>query len=217
MHLPQVSIDVLVRKGNESLFVAHPFVGQTLVWDKKNAKYRNLIRLIRTIREQRYDFVINLQRHTASAIMTVLSGAKQTSGFDENFLSRFFTFRYKHQPGKKGDAEYKHEVQRCIELTKAWTPQERTLPKLYPTAADFAAIDSYTHEPFLTISPSSVWFTKQTPIEVWQKLIASSEQRIYLLGAPSDESLCRQLAAGNSHVQILAGRLTLLQSAALMS
>jgi heptosyltransferase-2 len=216
-HLPQVEVDVLVRKGNESLFASHPFVAQTLVWDKKNAKYRNLLRLIRAIRKEQYDAVINLQRHTASAIMTVLSGAKQTSGFDENFLSRFFTFRIKHRLGKKGETDYRHEVQRCIELTKPWTPQEITLPKLYPSEEDVKFIERYSQESFITISPSSVWFTKQTPIEVWQKLIGSVKQTIYLLGAPSDDALCHQLADRNSHVHVLAGKLTLLQSAALMS
>lgn len=33
--LPEAKIDILVRKGNESLFQAHPFLNQVLVWDKK--------------------------------------------------------------------------------------------------------------------------------------------------------------------------------------
>lgn len=208
---------MLVRKGNEPLFESHPFIGYTHVWDKKKAKYRNLIRLIGAIRRERYDIVVNLQRHTASAVMTVLSGAKQTSGFDENFLSRFFTFRSKHRMGKLGDVNYLHEVQRCIELTTTWTPQEFTLPKLYPSADDFSVVEIYSQKPFITISPSSVWFTKQTPMDVWQKLIASSKQSVYLLGGPSDGVLCNRLAEGNAHVTVLAGKLTLLQSTALMS
>ena len=41
--LPEAKIDILVRKGNESLFQAHPFLNQVLVWDKKNNKYQNWV------------------------------------------------------------------------------------------------------------------------------------------------------------------------------
>jgi heptosyltransferase-2 len=216
-HLPQARLDVLVRAGNESLFEGHPFVQRVHSWNKKQRKYTNLFRLVAAIRKERYDAVINLQRHTASAVLTILSRAKQTAGFDENFLSRFFTFRLKHRIGNAGDTNYAHEVQRCIELTKPWAPQEFTLPKLYPSSKDEAAVAHYVKEPFITISPSSVWITKQTPSEVWQKLISTIKCKIYLMGGPSDKELCAALAAGHAHVEVLAGKLTLLQSSALMS
>jgi heptosyltransferase II len=216
-HMPNARIDVLVRSGNESLFDAHPFVHRVYSWDKKQQKYRNLVRLLGAIQDEHYDAVINLQRHTASALLTILSGAKQTAGFDESFLSRFFTFRVKHRMGKAGDVDYSHEVQRCIELTKPWAPLEFTLPKLYPSLKDEAAIAHYAREPFITISPSSVWMTKQTPPEVWKKLISATKVNIYLLGAPSDVAQCASLAEDHAHVEVLAGKLSLLQSAALMS
>jgi heptosyltransferase-2 len=39
---PDASIDILVRKGNESLFDQHPFMHEVLIWDKKNGKYKDL-------------------------------------------------------------------------------------------------------------------------------------------------------------------------------
>jgi len=215
-HLQEARVDVLVRAGNESLFDGHPFVHRVYSWNKKQRKYRSLFRLTGAIRNEKYDAVINLQRHTASAMLTILSGAKQTAGFDESFLSRFFTFRVKHRIGKAGDVDYTHEVQRCIELTKPWATQEFTLPKLYPSSNDEGTIARYVNDSFITISPSSVWMTKQTPPEVWQKLISATKLKIYLLGAPTDVAQCALLAEGNAHVEVLAGKLSLLQSAALM-
>ncbi len=216
--LPNARVDVLVRAGNESLFNGHPFVKHVFVWNKKVSKYRGLFQLLKSIRNQQYDGVLNLQRHAASAFLTMFSGAAKTAGFDENILSNFFSFRTKHRIGNKGEANYLHEVDRYIQLTSPWVEVADARPRLYPSERDFSAIEPYTSRPFITISPSSVWFTKQTPGEVWIKLMqSSSDRQIYLLGGPQDYALCESLAEGLSHVQVLSGHLSLLQSAALMS
>lgn len=216
-HFPDAQIDMLVRAGNEGLFNEHPFLGKVLVWQKKSSKYRNLSRLIQTIRAERYDGVINLQRYTASALITVLSRAKKTSGFDSSALSVFFSHRVKHQLGERSNPNFLHEVERCLQLTTPWLPMAKSRPVLYPSEHDFSAVASYIDKPFITISPSSVWFTKQTPPEVWRQLIAARvEKQVFLLGGPGDMNMCESLASGNAHVQVLAGKLTLLQSAALM-
>jgi heptosyltransferase-2 len=216
-NFPDAQLDFLLRAGNESLFHGHPFLRKIYVWNKKHDKYRNLFRLIKTIRRERYDGVINLQRHTASALVTVLSGAQKTTGFESSLLSVFFSHRFKHELGKRNQPNYSHEVDRCIQLTSPWLPVRKIKPTLYPTANDSAAVDLYISKPFITISPSSVWFTKQTPATVWKELItAVSGKHIYLLGGASDVKMCEEIAVGHAHVQVLAGKLTLLQSAALM-
>ena len=72
-HFSNAQITFLVRKGNESLFDAHPCVMNTLVWDKKNDKYRNLWRLIKEVRKQKFDCVLNLQRFAAAGMVAVFS------------------------------------------------------------------------------------------------------------------------------------------------
>jgi heptosyltransferase-2 len=66
-----------------------------------------------------------------------------------------------------------------------------------------------------------VWFTKQWPAENWVKLIQqiAPETIICLLGAPEDRAVNEAIAQGSGHpqVQVLAGSLSLLQSAALMA
>ena len=72
---PDADIDFLVRKGNESLMNGHPFVRETLVWDKKGGKYSNLFKLIGKIRATPYDLVVNVQRFANSGLITALSKA----------------------------------------------------------------------------------------------------------------------------------------------
>ena len=87
----ETQIDFLVRKGNEGLLTDHPFLHEVLVWDKKKDKYKNLFRILTTIRRNKYDVVINVQRFAATGFVTVFSGGRTTIGFDKNPWSVFFT------------------------------------------------------------------------------------------------------------------------------
>jgi hypothetical protein len=61
---PQAKISILVRKGNESLYQEHPFLTQTLVWNKQDGKYKNLFQLLKTIRKQKLlDYETTIQKH----------------------------------------------------------------------------------------------------------------------------------------------------------
>jgi heptosyltransferase-2 len=70
------------------------------------------------------------------------------------------------------------------------------------------------------MAPSSVWFTKQLPINKWIELCNSipKEVTIYLLGGAGDKVLCEEILNKTTHstVRILAGELSLLESCELM-
>ena len=87
---PEIKLDILVRKGNESLFINHPFARKILVWDKKKNKYLNLFKTLTEIRKRKYDVVVNLQRFSSTGILTAFSSAKETIGFNKNPLSFLF-------------------------------------------------------------------------------------------------------------------------------
>ncbi len=210
-------IDVLIRKGNESLFEGHPFLRKCLIWNKKEDKYSNLAAIIGSVRKEKYDVVINLQRFAASGLITALSGALQKIGFDKNPFSFLYNIRIPHELGALNKPNG-HEVDRCLRTVEHFAGSERTMPRLYPSVTDFDKIRPFTGEKFITISPASVWFTKQTPQKVWSEFIAqNSNIKCYLLGSPADIELCTCIAAGGNNCEVLAGKFTLLQSAALMS
>ncbi|GAB4034626.1 glycosyltransferase family 9 protein [Spirosoma jeollabukense] len=222
---PNAVLDVLVRKGNESLLANNPFLNDVLIWHKKGIKYRDLWRLLRTIRARNYDVVLNLQRYGTMGLLTALSGARCTVGFNKNPFSRFFTRQVEHrfEPGM-------HEVDRNTSLLKALEldgkpvslPAFRSVvrPKIYPSSTDYEAVSTYKSQPYVCMAPMSVWFTKQYPTERWVELIQALPENlmVYLLGAPTDTAACeaiRELTGRKTHVVNLAGKLTLLQSAAL--
>lgn len=221
---PDAQIDFLVRKGNEGLLAGHPWLHELLVWDKREHKLRNLWVMARRIRRNRYDKVINVQRFAATGLLTAFSGAKETIGFDKNPLSRWFTRRIPHvisapvRPGAVVIGPVIHEIQRNQALISLFTDEMPARPRLYPTLADEAKVTEYKGRQYITVSPASVWFTKQYPREKWDDFIKQVPEAytIYLLGAPSDQSLCETLVDRRTKVVNLAGRLSFLQSAALM-
>lgn len=214
---PDADIDFLVRKGNEGLLTAHPFLHQVLIWNKKQAKYANLFKLLKTIRSNRYDAVINLQRYTATGFLTAFSGAKQTIGFNKNPLAFLFTKRIAHRFAKPGETI--HEIERNNDLVAFFTDNTAEKPRLYPTVSDDAAVQQYAGKPYICIAPASVWFTKQFPVEKWISFILALPENttVYLLGAPGDNALCESIKAATAGCNVinLSGSLTFLQSAAL--
>lgn len=217
-HFPGAEIDFLLRKGNEDLLKGHPFLNEILVWDKKTNKYKNLWKIRRLIRKRSYDKVINVQRFSASGFLTVFSGAKETRGFSKNPWSLFFSRKFKHIIGSKEN--YLHEIDRNLSLVRDFTDDVRVRPRLYPSGEDEMFVKKYEVASYLTLSPASVWFTKQYPKEKWidflNKIPAS--YTVYILGAPGDKALAQEIIqkTNNKSVIDLCGQLSFLQSAALM-
>jgi ADP-heptose:LPS heptosyltransferase len=215
---PDAQIDFLLRKGNEPLLIGHPHLREILIWDKKKDKLKNLFRMLTRIRKNKYDKVVNLQRFFATGFLSAFSGAGEIIGFDKNPLGFLFTKKITHSVG--GDQAV-HETERNLELIRHFTDNSSFKPKLYPSQADYASVDAFTGSKFITVSPASVWFTKQFPAAQWISFIKSVPAGfgIYLLGGPGDASLCESIreSCNRTELKVLTGTLSFLQSAALIS
>lgn len=213
---PDATIDMLVRQGNEKLLDQHPLLNKVLIWEKKKRKYASLFQLLRAIRKERYDLVVNCQRFAASGFLTAFSGARQTAGFDKNPFSFLFSRAIGHHIG-----DGRHEIQRNLDLIRHLTDDSIERPRLYPSSADYLHARSLSGDKnYFCIAPTSVWFTKQLPARQWVKLIGllPADARVFLLGGPGDREACEVIAQAAERPNMVntAGQLSFLQSAALM-
>lgn len=204
---PQASIDLLVRDGFQALFEPHPFIHQVIVWDKKNRKYKNLLRLIRAARKERYDAVFNIQRFASMALFTVFSKAKHTSGFCSHFLSRFFSATVKHK------LDGRHETERNADLLESvFGKTMPSRPRLYPDP-DFLPAEYAISGNYVLLSPGSLWFTKQMAKEKWVELcrLIPSDYTVVFTGNKAEISLCQSIIdeSGRFEAKNLAGQLDL--------
>lgn len=211
---PESQIDILVRKGNEGLLKGHPHLNSVFTWEKKKNKYPNLIKLIYLIRSKNYDAIINVQRFSASGLITALSGARLKIGFSKNPFSFAFDKKIGHR------LIGQHETSRNLSLVKDLTDSEYVRPRLYPQSEDYDAVKKFQQSPYLVVAPTSVWFTKEYPALKWVELILSQddEWNIYLLGGPADFDACEEIKemTDKENVINLAGKLSFLESAALI-
>src|SRR5689334_10893558 len=143
-HFPDAQIDFLVRKGNESLTINHPILHETLVWNKKEDKFGNLLRMLKRIRKAKYDKVINVQRFAATGFLTAFSGAKEKIGFDKNPFSFLFTKKIKHII-----ADGEHEIKRNHQLIKDFSDEHPAKPRLHPSSPDDEFTGSFKKQPYV--------------------------------------------------------------------
>lgn len=218
---PNAQLDFLLRKGNESLLKNHPHLHQVFVWDKQNSKYKNFYNILKTIRSEKYDLVINPQRFLSTGFLTAFSKAKHKVGFRKNPMSIFFNKKLPHELNGT------HEVERNLSLIQHLTDDSFEMPKLYPSIQNLEKVNQLLSDlniniqNFVTIAPTSVWFTKQLPIEKWVTMIQKlpKDLPVLLIGGPSDFHTCESIKKTLNYPNIfnICGNLNLLESAALMS
>jgi len=217
---PGDQIDFLLRKGNEGLLQQHRYITNLLVWDKKNQKTINLLKMIIKVRKEQYTHVINVHRFATSGLITLFSGAGYKAGFDKNPFSFCYNKKVTHIISEPYSEQPVHEVQRNHQLVADITDETFAMPQLYPSQTDDASVNQYKDAPYICIAPSSVWFTKQFPVEKWVDLAdrLPADHRIYILGAPGDAAAGDVILnkTAHKHVINLCGKLSFLQSAALM-
>jgi ADP-heptose:LPS heptosyltransferase len=113
---PESQIDVVVKKGNESLLSGHPFIENLYIFDKSQ-KVKNLWKLGKTLRANNYDLILNLQRFASSGLLTFLAHGKESRGFAKNPCAFLYTKQYEHK--MKSDW---HEVDRNLSLISDLVP-----------------------------------------------------------------------------------------------
>lgn len=211
---PSAEIDVLVRKGNESILANNSKIRSVEIFNKKEGKLKELSRLRKLIRSNNYSHVINLHRFGSSGILTFLSGAKEKIGFDKNPFSFCYSRKVKHEIGTG-----KHEVERNLELISYLGAEKSLRPEVFPSASDYSKVAVLELANYYCLAPASVWFTKQLPEHKWVELGLKliSHGTVVLVGGPADFELCERirLQFGGESSLNLAGKLSVLESCAL--
>lgn len=215
---PQAEIHLLVRKGNEGLATNHPDVHRIWIWDKRH-KWASLRQLLVELRAVRPDAIVCLQRFFTMGLFATLLGAGWVYGFRKNPFARFWRHAAPHELGKASDSIWQHEIDRNAAVLAPLAPGPAQHPRVYPTPADEVAVAALNiPSPYVVLAPASVWYTKQWPEQRWAELLTLLPHTITpcLVGAPGDADLCNRLASHHPHARVLAGQLSLLQTAALM-
>ena len=204
----------------------HPAVDEVIEYDKRGMD-RGLagIRSVASrLREGSFDLALIPHRSIRSALIGWLSRTPRRIGFSTSSGRWLFTDTVSPTPGA-------HEIDRNLDLLKPIIPERipAELPELHPNGMDEDVVTSIlaehardmTGDAMIAVAPGSVWATKRWPKEYFVGLVELLITRgcsVALVGGPEDGTLCAEILqrVGNRGVISFAGKLSLLQSAALI-
>lgn len=230
---PEAKIDVLLYEETRSMLACHPDIHQIYAidrtWKKKGVRFQlgQEWRLLKTLRKQRYDVVVNLADQWRSAIITRFTAAPVRLGF--NFPKR---------QGALWQRCHTHLV--ATDRHQHMHTVEQNLSLLQPL--DLAAIDSTVGmhyspadgtavrqrlngtEKYIVVQPTSRWFFKCWSEEKFAAVLRALHNdghTIVLTSGPAAKELDMvksiiALLPADDNIISLAGQLTLNQLAALI-
>jgi heptosyltransferase-2 len=224
-------VDIVTTPVSAGLLQNNPALRQIFVFDKRNAQrgLGGLWSMARTIRRHRAQHDAGIDRtvaylaqgSTRSAVLAVLAGAHERVGFATSPARSMYTKRVPY-------IENQHHAARLWRLAfpneaRAEPRAERIRPRLYPGAAEKAAVHDLLHEhgisgQFIALAPGSVWATKRWPY--YPELAQRVAQRvpIVVIGGKDDQEQAEAIASAVPPDRFVSavGQLSLLASAELV-
>ena len=227
-HYVNAKIDVMVNEGTQSMLAFNPNVNRILEYKRESYRgftnWQRLIKslkLLKDIRRERYDLVIDLDKGDRGAIIAWISGAKKKIG-SVTISSRLLKFAYTHFLPVR---EQRHSVEINLDALKLLgIPVTSKHVELFWPQGDenviqkkLANIDNFIH-----IHPFSKGWFKDIDIQSIAKIIDYCEQeldiKVVLTAAPNCRELDKLgdiLKLCNSQPLNLGGKLSLTQIGAL--
>lgn len=203
---PEAELHWLVRKGVEALFSQHPWRLTLWSWDKS---WRGWWRLYTHLRDKKWEAILVVQRFFRMGLLGILLPARQRITYDKNPLSALYTHRIRHE----FSADL-HEVERILMLAAPLGLSTDIPPPPWLFPLESVEVE----KPYIVLSPTSRWTTKEAPLSYWEAFLrrVPSNQTIYLTGLAADRLRLERLRTAHPRVVNLAGQLSLPQLAALV-
>ena len=227
---PDARIDWLITPENADLVRHHPDLSNIVLFDRRRyARFgrewfatKGMFNLLRTIRRNRYELVVDLHGQLRSALFTVVSGAPVRVGFERTREGAWLVYSH-HIPLLRQPV---HAVDRYLWLGhvlgfEAGVPDFRIY---LPTAVDerldeLISRHGLTGRPLALLVPGTVWQTKHWRVEGFAGVARHLIQRgfgVVVAGAAKDRARSRLVAALCPAVCDLSGQTTLAEMVALV-
>lgn len=218
---PSSLIDVISIPGTAELFAASECVNEVIVLDKRGRQksLSQLYKFIKDIKRKKYDEIYSPHKSFRSALIVLLSGVKETFGFNNSSMFHVYRNIVDYQIND-------HEVKRNLSLIGLDSELDwKILPKVRVKDEIKTKIKNLINEKtlssgFVAIAPGSVWSTKRYPVENFSKIIReliNKNVKVVLIGSNSDNNICEQLISTNKNVISFAGELNIVESIELLS
>lgn len=206
---PSSKLSMLVREPNGEILAEEPYLEEIFSVKKRVGGWlKNLyldLSLIFTLRNKRFDFVIDLRASDRGAYLAFLTGAPIRVAMHYESLSwrdRFFTHL---APERIFDASRRGPIYQSLEVLRPLgiepgetsyrlsispTTLDRVIHRLKEIGADPA------HHRLVTLNPFSRWRYKEWPLERWAEVAEKLREKNLLpvlIGAADDEKRAKDI------------------------
>ncbi len=230
---PDARIDWLVTPENAELVRHHPALSGVVIFNRKGAGVPGWLRLLRELRNARYDLAIDLQGLLRSAVFSFATRAPVRIGFDRP--RRPHLQKHGWSGAREGSwLAYTHRIaiptldvhaiDRYLWLAPVLglddaPPDTRVF--LAPEAEESAGrlIAAHRLEKFAVLVPGTMWETKHWLPERFAEVGRALAERgfgVAVVGAPGERALCASVAAQCPGAVDLCGKTSLAELAALL-
>ena len=220
---PEAQIHFLTYPINEPLLRHNPHLDRIILHPKKKAPLLDKIRLIRGLRRERYDWVIDLAATPRTAWLTLFTGAPVRVGYAFRVRKWAFTFRVPKNQVRRFQADV------CLTLIRHLGVADdglQTEIMLGGEEKDWAK--AYFENPAvaaprwkIALNPTGAWTAKQWPVTRWRELIPLLNKSLgikpILFWGPGSEKLVQDITHGLEDQIILMPDSNLLQAGAFIA
>lgn len=228
---PAATLTALVARGTEEVLLHHSDVDEVLTVDRAGEgtgswhRWSDHLRLVRRLRERRFDVAIDLTDGDRAAFLTWASGARLRVGFNQE--RRFRGHAYHHVvptlAGKRHRLEVDLEALRTLGLPVRVVAPTIAVPSEAEAAVEqlLARKGVLRDRDLVLIHPGARWWFKAWPTERFVALADGIGQelgtQVMIAGGPGDvevaEAMRRQM---RSPAILVAGETSILELAAVL-
>lgn len=190
---PDSDITYVTTPSGEAILKNNPHLNNIIVYDKRGEHkgISGVWQLGKRLRYENFNIVITPHRYLRSSILSWLSRSPIRKGYDIASGSCLFTEKIKYD-------RTKHEIEKLLSFV-APENKKRYEIELYPGEKEKMKGDNLWKENLLEdkkvviLAPGSKWFTKQWPVEYFNKLAESlkklSNVRLIVVGGKDEINL----------------------------
>ena len=190
---PDSDITYVTTPSGEAILKNNPHLNNIIVYDKRGEHkgISGVWQLGKRLRYENFNMVITPHRYLRSSMLSWLSRSPIRKGYDIASGSCLFTEKIKYD-------RTKHEVEKLLSFV-APENKKRYEIELYPGKKEKMKGDNLWKENLLedkkvvVLAPGSKWFTKQWPVEYFNKLAKSlkklSNVRLIVVGGKDEINL----------------------------